>query len=232
MEQKENSVEQELTPKSKAFLRFLRRVSPPTEEEQKDWGEVLDPLMESVKKGKISLEEYTEVMFDAIRYFRSMSETDGLTELPNRKHFDKRLTKEILMAERQGYPLSLIIGDINKLKEFNDLDKSHRSGDEVIVNTAKTLKNSVRITDIVGRYAGDEFYIILPRADEKATIQIAKKISKEMKKISPVIGKKISISLGLSQWKNSESPVTLFDRADQAAFKAKNDNKDFVVTGK
>jgi len=228
MEQKEAPPEPKLKPEVKAFLKFLSGRPKPSAERRREWGKVLDPLREYVKSGKISLDEYGEIILETINYFQSNAETDGLTGLYNRKAFDEFLPKEIKKAERYKYPVSLVILDINKLKELNDADKSHRSGDLAIIHTAEAIKKAIRFTDLPGRYGGDEFYVILPQADEKAAVEVGLRIIEEVDKKPFILGKKLSVSIGIKQWQE-ELPQILFDKVDKAAYKAKLIKQSLVV---
>jgi diguanylate cyclase (GGDEF)-like protein len=228
MEQKEFPSSSELTPTVKAFLKFLSEQPKPSPERRRQWSEVLDPLRECVQSGKISLEEYGDIMLEALAYYEANSKTDSLTKLFNRNAFDEFFPKEILKAERHNYPLSLLILDVNKLKEWNDEDETHESGDKALINTADAIKKKVRVGDIPGRYGGDEFYVILPQADEEIAIKVAKRITKEIERVPLISGKKLSVSIGISQWRG-ESPNDFFRKADKAAYKAKREKRSFVV---
>jgi len=228
MEKKEFSSQSELNPAVKSFLKFLSEQPKPSFERRQQWSEVLDPLREYVRSGKITLEEYGDIMLEALAYYEANSEIDGLTKLSNRNAFDKFLPKEILKAERYNYPLSLLILDVNKLKEWNDEDESHESGDKALINTANVIKKKVRVIDIPGRYGGDEFYVILPRANKETAIKVAKRIIKEINRVPLISGKKLSVSTGIRQW-GGESPKDFFGKADKAAYEAKKGKRGFVV---
>jgi diguanylate cyclase (GGDEF)-like protein len=100
---------------------------------------------------------------------------DDLTGLYNRRFFNVRLAEEFGMATRYGTPLSCIMFDLDNFKEINDT-LGHDVGDKVLKRFADILKKSVRISDIVARYAGDEFLLLLPMSDAKGAIREAKRI--------------------------------------------------------
>jgi diguanylate cyclase (GGDEF)-like protein len=226
--EKEFSSLSELSPEVKSFLKFLSEQPKASPERKRQWSEVLDPLREYVQSGKISLEEYGDIMLEALAYYETNSKTDSLTKLFNRNAFDGFFPKEILKAERHNYPLSLLILDVDKLKEWNDEDETHESGDKALINTAWAIKEKVRAIDIPGRYGGDGFYVILPQADEESAIKIGKRITKEINRVPLISGKKLSVSIGISQWRG-ESPNDFLRKADKAAYKAKREKRSFVV---
>jgi two-component system cell cycle response regulator len=103
--------------------------------------------------------------------YQRLSQIDGMTEVHNRRSFDQFLSAEISRCRRYGRPVSLLMIDLDDLKAIND-SHGHQAGDTVLREVASTLKKSVRDSDIVARYGGDEFAIILidtSRADAIAT---------------------------------------------------------------
>ncbi len=104
-----------------------------------------------------------------------MAITDSLTGLFNRRHFDQCLADELLRAARYGHAVSLIMLDIDHFKHCND-QYGHRVGDRMLVQVASVLRESVRRTDIVARYGGDEFAILLPETDGDGARIVAGKV--------------------------------------------------------
>src|SRR4029077_11259227 len=102
-------------------------------------------------------------------------ETDPLTWLFNRRHFDKRLEAETNRALRAEHLLALLMIDVDKLKVIN-YRFGHRVGDQVLKAVASAVKQAVRLYDVPTRYGGDEFAIILPDADTEAATRVAARI--------------------------------------------------------
>ncbi len=106
---------------------------------------------------------------------QSLAATDGHTGLANRRAFDRALTLELNRAERYGYPLSLIILDIDSFKIYNDT-YGHPAGDERIKALADLLRSNLRDMDNAARYGGEEFAVILPHTDKTGAVALAERI--------------------------------------------------------
>src|SRR5437870_13591600 len=104
-----------------------------------------------------------------------LAETDPLTWLFNRRHFDKRLEAETNRALRAEHLLALLMVDVDKFKLINDRF-GHRVGDQVLKAVASAVKQAVRLYDVPTRYGGDEFAIILPEADTEVAARVARRI--------------------------------------------------------
>jgi diguanylate cyclase (GGDEF)-like protein len=160
---------------------------------------------------------------------KQLAITDGLTDLYNFRYLQERLEEETKRAQRFRRPLALIMADIDHFKEFNDT-YGHPEGNKVLKVLANILKVNVREIDIVGRYGGEEFIIILPEADREEAQKIAERIrikiegysfqNKEDHLNNP--DKKITLSLGVtSYFQESISPQNLIYKVDQALYQAK-----------
>ena len=154
-----------------------------------------------------------------------MSLTDELTGLYNRRHFYDSLEMEMYRTKRYGQPFSLALLDLNEFKEYNDR-YGHASGDSVLQMFAKALRASFRKTDIICRYGGDEFSIILPSTNAKAAKDIVERFRY---KWSTICDKKaltdkspMGFSCGIAKFPdNSESADGLVFLADAAMYCAK-----------
>ena len=104
-----------------------------------------------------------------------LAETDALTRLFNRRHFDRRLDAEFRRAQRTGEPLALLVMDIDSFKQINDR-LGHRAGDELLRVVADAVRRSLRTYDVPVRYGGDEFAVILPSADDVAATRVAERV--------------------------------------------------------
>src|SRR6266850_951115 len=98
-------------------------------------------------------------------HFRALAQTDGLTGLPNFRSFHARLEEEVARAHRYGHPLACAMVDLDGLKEIND-KLGHAAGNRAIVALADAVREELRDTDFAARYGGDEFVVLLRRADE------------------------------------------------------------------
>lgn len=131
-----------------------------------------------------------------------MSYTDKLTGLYNRAYFEEQINK---LDDNEYYPLTLIMGDLNGLKAVND-NLGHLEGDKLLVEIAKVLKGSCRKEDLVFRWGGDEFIILLPNSDYKLGKEICNRIQLNCKNTdkTPI---PLSISLGVSTKINKQKDI-------------------------
>ncbi len=148
-----------------------------------------------------------------------LSITDSLTGLFNRRHFYRRLKEEIARAKRQHHQVSLLVVDLDNLKDYNDR-RGHLKGDEALRGVAEAITASIRQDVDTGyRYGGDEFAIILPYSDEQEAAVVAERIRETFEGLAfPDTG----LSLGLAQFESGEEVDSLVSRADTAMYVAKN----------
>lgn len=157
-----------------------------------------------------------------------LSITDKLTDLNNRQKLDEVLNYEINQTTRYGSRFSVILLDIDDFKRVNDT-KGHLVGDEVLVQLAKILKLSVRDSDTVGRWGGEEFLVILPKADEDEAAIVAGKLKSSIANEDFKIGEQITASIGVASTSKEMSLISLLGYADKALYKAKRHGKNRVV---
>lgn len=155
----------------------------------------------------------------------AMSLTDELTGLHNRRHFYDSIEMEMYRTKRYGQPFALALLDLNGFKEYNDR-YGHASGDSILQMFAKALRASFRKTDIVCRYGGDEFSIILPSTDDKTAKVIAERFREKWstmcEKKALVDKSPMGFSCGIAKFPdNSESADGLVFLADAAMYCAK-----------
>lgn len=154
--------------------------------------------------------------------------TDPLTGLYTRWYFTKRLEEEFERYRRYGIPFSVIMADIDDFKQINDT-YGHPKGDEVLKFIAAIMTSSVRATDIVGRYGGEEFILILTNTVKSKAIEVAEKLRSTIKSRNP-FPFPITISLGVSGLPDDrpERAADLVSLADKALYVSKNSGKDRV----
>jgi diguanylate cyclase (GGDEF)-like protein len=151
-----------------------------------------------------------------------LAEQDGLTGLPNRRALDSLLRREVARAQRHQTPLSLLMIDIDRFKELNDMC-GHLAGDEVLRETAKLLSRSVREMDFVARFGGDEFVIVMPNTDAEAAQIISERITNAVENSGPELNRdrwNYQLSLGLRSAQPHETDL-LLQSADTALYKHK-----------
>ncbi|WP_321468864.1 diguanylate cyclase [Halarcobacter sp.] len=153
---------------------------------------------------------------------------DHLTKLYNRKKFDELLDKNIEeFSNLKDETFCMLILDIDDFKLLND-NHGHLFGDEVLKDIAKILTTKSRASDIVARWGGEEFVIILPKTNLEHATFFAEKIRQTIENFDFKKINKVSCSLGLAQFHNSDNKIELFKRADDALYRAKSLGKNRV----
>lgn len=161
--------------------------------------------------------------------------TDPLTGIGNRKFLTIRLREEIDKATQSGEELCLLLLDVDHFKRFNDT-YGHDVGDHVLKVVARTIKNDIKGRDICARYGGEEFCIALPETELKNAVMVAENIRKKLgKKILAAKGTgknygSVTISIGISVYRENEPPAELIRRADAALYRAKDSGRNRVIT--
>ncbi len=187
-----------------------------------------------LQKKNVNLEESKQVIEEDKRKLHELAIKDPLTNIFNRRHFEKLLHSEFRRAKRYSFPLSCIMLDIDHFKNFNDT-YGHQFGDEVLKEVAGLLKNLTREVDIVARYGGEEFIVILPETDSEGALTLAERIRGRLAgKQYTCKGKKltITVSLGVSTMKPDSEDIAdeqkLVFQADQALYQAKGAGRNRV----
>ncbi len=158
---------------------------------------------------------------------------DPLTGLFNRRYMEVTLERELARSERNGAPLGVIMLDIDKFKSFND-SFGHEAGDEMLKAIGAFLPAHVRREDIVCRYGGEEFIVILPGASLQASAEKARKLCLEVRSLSVVYDRAplgpISFSLGVAAYPgHGATRMAVVQAADMALLRAKKEGRDRVV---
>ncbi|MDI3481650.1 MAG: hypothetical protein PWQ97_1305 [Tepidanaerobacteraceae bacterium] len=179
----------------------------------------------------MSIGYLTEKLRDKERRLKALNERlmelaliDPLTGLYNRRYIQQRLNDEISRADRKGSLVSFLMIDGDNFKEINDT-MGHLKGDEELQHLAETLQSSVRQSDIVARYGGDEFCVILPDTDKKAAREVAARLCEACR------DSRLSISIGYASYpEDAENGDELVKIADLALLEAKKEGKNRVVS--
>jgi diguanylate cyclase (GGDEF)-like protein len=148
--------------------------------------------------------------------------TDGLTGLFNRRYFSATLEREILAARRYDRPLSLLLMDINHFKEYND-SRGHPAGDELLCEFGRIIKSQLRIVDVVARYGGDEFVVILQETNAENTGSVTEKLRAALKAGLPAAAG-LGASIGCATLQADMSAHSLLILADQDMYRQKPDH--------
>jgi len=165
------------------------------------------------------------------RLLRELSLTDELTGLYNYRFFAKQLDVEMARTTRTGQACSLIMIDLDDFKQINDTF-GHDEGNAFLVKVTKTLGERLRPTDIMCRYGGDEFAVIMPATDLLDAVRIAERLNVSVSRIPPKLDKPFSVSIGVAEYhpERSGGPDVnhLINLADKALYRAKERGKDGI----
>lgn len=154
--------------------------------------------------------------------------TDELTMLYNRRFFLDNLKREDNRHRRKNTTYSVIMLDIDYFKKIND-NFGHNTGDMVLVSLAKTIKSNIRSIDILSRYGGEEFIILLPETNKKSAVNVANKLLNTVKSMKLDFRKEpITVSMGVASSDEVGSYEEIISVADERLYKAKNNGRDRV----
>lgn len=146
---------------------------------------------------------------------------DELTGLFNRRHLDERLKQEIDECQRYGGTLSVMMLDLDFFKIYND-KYGHKAGDLVLKDASKVMRSAVRSVDMVFRYGGDEFVILLPQTDAQAAFVVAERVRAKIAQEMRDKQLRITASIGVATWpSDGVTPDSLVNAADRALYYAK-----------
>ena len=173
------------------------------------------------------LTDITELKNNEIE-LKSISRTDQLTKISNRMHTDDVLQNQYYRFYRDDEICSILMVDIDYFKLIND-QYGHLVGDSVLIEFANLLKSSIRAEDVIGRWGGEEFLIILPHTDINQAMQLAEKLRKLVHNHIFTTVKHKTASFGVATFEKGITIQTLLDTADNALYQSKNNGRNRVT---
>lgn len=175
-----------------------------------------------------------------LRTFEQESITDPLTGIYNRRYLERRLADEIARANRYGMPLSVLLIDIDHFKRVNDI-YGHQVGDLVLEGLAQLIVVTLRTTDIVARYGGEEIMVIAPSTPVKTAADLAERLRKVVENASfevpaelnlDISALGVTVSIGVACFgPDAKDMNELVQSADKAMYRAKKEGRNRVVVG-
>jgi diguanylate cyclase (GGDEF)-like protein len=151
---------------------------------------------------------------------RALADLDALTGLHNRRYFHETLAREVARAQRYQRHLSLIVFDLDDFKAINDR-VGHLTGDAVLAEAAERLLSVVRTADIACRVGGDEFGVVLPESNVEEAELLAGRIARAINARPITPAGTVNLSAGVAELRPADRPTDLFERADEALYRAK-----------
>lgn len=170
---------------------------------------------------------YLESLRAVNKLLEKQASTDALTGIYNRLEFDKVMEMERKKAERYGYPLALILFDIDHFKKVNDT-YGHSAGDEALKRLVRIVSTGLRETDFFARWGGEEFVILCPGIDFSSCLKVAEKLRKIVEEFDFQEPKRVTASFGVSLYVKNDSPTQFINRADTALYRAKGNGRNRV----
>ncbi|MFA7403920.1 MAG: GGDEF domain-containing protein [Pelobacteraceae bacterium] len=178
----------------------------------------------AVLKGELAKsQEVLSEQQHQIEDLRTAVRIDGLTQLANRVYFDEKLNEMIVLRKRYGDPFSLMMIDLDNFKDINDC-YGHPAGDRILKGVALKIKASLRGSDFLARFGGDEYALILVKTDLKAATEVAWKLCEEVRGSRFLLDDAMlcmTLSIGLAEASEQDTDDTLLKRADAALYRAK-----------
>ena len=205
------------------MLEQITQATRKIEDRTRDLEEELDQSTEEVRRLRETLEVTQRAAI-----------TDGLTGLTNRRHFDNRIADAVEETDDADEQLSVIIGDIDFFKAFND-KWGHLTGDQVLRLVGGAFKSNVKGRDTAARYGGEEFAVIFPQtalADARIVADQIREMVEHKKIVKKSTGQelgRITMSFGVAEYHAGEDISDLIQRADEALFQAKTTGRNKVV---
>lgn len=194
-----------------------------------------DEAYQAMRKMQAQLQIMNTQLEKNNRELQRLSSMDGLTGLANRRQFDETLDTEWLRAMRTETALSLLFADIDFFKRYND-SYGHQAGDEALKQVARILRQTVhRPADLVGRYGGEEFVMVLPETTTEGALTVAENILAAVRQVGITHEQSdaaafLTLSIGIATMKpkEGEQPEALVSAADRALYRAKERGRNCI----
>lgn len=190
-----------------------------------------------------SFASYASIALERTSYYslagqlKELSITDPMTGLFNRRYFEERFLEELHRSRRHALSFSLAMLDIDDFKLFNDAE-GHLAGDEMLKCISKIAKDSLRVTDVIARFGGEEFAVIMPQTEADEAFLVAERIRNSVKEHLPaawgeLINRKMTLSIGVATFPSCGADrKELIRNADKALYMAKMEGKDRTLAWK
>jgi diguanylate cyclase len=173
----------------------------------------------------------TETLSKKLEESEAKALVDSLTNVLNRNAYNLKIGQLVHEFKRYKEEWALLVLDIDHFKKFNDT-YGHKTGDKVLKSVAATVSNSIRVSDHIFRYGGEEFVVILSRINKETTKKLSEKIRREVERDYFVDGDKklqVTMSIGAAIITPEDTETSLFERADKALYQAKQNGRNQIL---
>jgi diguanylate cyclase (GGDEF)-like protein len=216
------------------LLRLFGLVVPEwgTDKKREQEDELLEARVEErtreLNRALIEIGDLAAQLNESLRQVEHLAITDALTETYNRRKFDEAVSAEHLRAERNEDPFALIMFDIDHFKQVND-NFGHSTGDLVLKLLCRLVRGLIRQGDLLIRWGGEEFLLLLPQTGIEEAGPLAERIRLEVEQNEFTLAGRITISLGVAQFQPGDSVDSLMKRVDNSLYKAKRNGRNRVI---
>ncbi len=190
-----------------------------------------DDEVATARKQVASAEQRIEQLKAELELVSKLVREDQLTGALNRRGLDDAMAREAARAERNGTPLCVALIDIDNFKKIND-SHGHQVGDIVLVHLVAIIKETIRTNDLIGRFGGEEFLLILPDSHIEEATAVTARLQRELALKPLSWGNRqllVTFSAGVAMRLRGEAETAFIHRADQALYQAKHVGKDRVI---
>lgn len=181
-------------------------------------------LINELNRRITDMQSESEQLQQRIKDEQERAKIDALTSIPNRQAYNEQIQQEFGRWQRYQQTLTLCVIDVDRFKAVND-NYGHKAGDKVLSTVAELCQSRVREMDFLARYGGEEFVLLLPGTPRAQALTVADNLRKEIEECNFHYAKQpvaITVSCGLAEIREGDTPDTLFSRADKALYAAKN----------
>ncbi len=191
--------------------------------------ESISQLTEKLGQAVRETRRHNHRLRDAHERATLLMHSDALTGLGNRRYFESRVEEAMSHAQRHRHPLALVMADLDHFKRIND-SFGHEAGDRVLQAFADVLRSLTRREDVVARFGGEEFLVLLPETNGERAAAFAERVRAATAALDTLAPEReVTVSLGVTERLDGDSVETFMRRADEALYEAKADGRDRVA---
>jgi len=189
--------------------------------------QIREKIIPLEKEHKQEIQKILKEFKESISLLHEAATRDEKTGLYNHRFFKSIFEMEIERAKRKKQDLCLAIVDIDFFKKLNDI-YGHLLGDEILVSLAKKMRKELRKYDLISRFGGEEFFILLPEENISKSKRVIERLRKSLWKNSKLKKYKVTISIGITEYKQRDNMERMIKRADNALYVSKENGRNQV----